>query len=65
MRDARSAAASAGTVGALWQRSHGTQIGLAISEPLVDSLGGPLVLDTESGLGASVRIELPMQGRAF
>jgi signal transduction histidine kinase len=51
--------------GTLWRRSHGAQIGLSISKRLVDLMGGRLVLDTEPGLGATVRVELPMLGRSF
>ncbi len=51
--------------GTLWQRCHGAQIGLSISKRLVDLMGGRLVLNTEPGLGATVRVELPMLGRSF
>jgi signal transduction histidine kinase len=51
--------------GTLWQRSHGAQIGLSISKRMVELMGGRLVLDTEPGLGATVRVELPMLGRSF
>jgi signal transduction histidine kinase len=51
--------------GTLWQRCHGAQIGLSISKRLVEAMDGRLVLETEPGLGSSVRIELPMLGRSF
>ena len=51
--------------GTLWQRYHGAQIGLSISKRLVEAMGGRLMLETEPGVGSSVRIELPMLGRSF
>jgi signal transduction histidine kinase len=51
--------------GTSWQRSHGAGIGLSISKRLVEAMGGRLALETEPGLGSSVRIELPMLGRSF
>ncbi len=42
----------------------GTGLGLAISRNVVDGLGGSISIDSVGGRGTTVRVELPVPGRA-